>query len=136
LVDFMGFELVFGLVRVRELLLEDGVFMGGVLLGFDSMMLVGWAGKFLSTGPARDAAHARNVEGGSFHGGGGEVVCQRRQWRGGGAVQAKFYEKYSSRIFRTPLCKQFSRSGCAQPASAPLPMNLRMQDVCPRMLLA
>jgi hypothetical protein len=88
----MGFELVFGLVGVRELLLEDGVFMGGFLLGFDSMMLVGWAGKFSSTGPARDAAHERNVEGGSFHGGGGEVVCQRRQWRerGGGDCKQNF----------------------------------------------
>ena len=71
LVDFMGIELVFGLVRVRELLLKDGVFMGGVLLGCGGMMLVGWAGKFSSAGPVRDAAHERNVEGGSFHGGGG-----------------------------------------------------------------
>jgi hypothetical protein len=36
----MGFESVFGLVRVRELLLEDGVFMGGVLLGCGRMMLM------------------------------------------------------------------------------------------------
>jgi hypothetical protein len=40
LVGFMGFESVFGLVRVRELLLEDGVFMGGVLLGCGRMMLM------------------------------------------------------------------------------------------------
>ena len=31
---FMGLELVFGFVEVTELLLEDGVFMGGLLLGF------------------------------------------------------------------------------------------------------
>ena len=41
LVDFMGFELVFGFVRGTELLLEDGVFMGGVLLGCGWMMLMG-----------------------------------------------------------------------------------------------
>jgi hypothetical protein len=40
LVDFMGFELVFGLMGGRELLLEDGVFMGGVLLGCGRMMLM------------------------------------------------------------------------------------------------
>ena len=74
LVVFIGFELVFGLVRVRELLLEDGVFMGGVLLGCGRMLFVGWAGKFSSAGPVRDAAHERSGVRGSFHGG----------WRGSG----------------------------------------------------
>jgi hypothetical protein len=36
----MGFELVFGLMGVTELLLEDGVFMGGFLLGGRWMMLM------------------------------------------------------------------------------------------------
>jgi len=40
LVGVMGFESVFGLVEVTELLLEDGVFRGGVLLGCGWMMLM------------------------------------------------------------------------------------------------
>ncbi len=72
LVDFMGFELVFGLVRVRELLLEDGVFMGGVLLGGGGMMLVGWVGKKLRARPVRGEARERGATGGKFHGGAGK----------------------------------------------------------------
>jgi len=60
----MGFEPVFGFVEATEWFAVEGVFMGGVLLG--------WAGKFSSAGPVRDAAHERNVEGGSFHGGRGK----------------------------------------------------------------
>jgi hypothetical protein len=97
-------------------LLEDGVFMGGFLLGFDSMMLVGWAGKFLSTGPVRDAAHERNVEGGSFHGGGGEVVCQRRQWRGGGGGDGS-----ASKILRKIFFSGFPHSTL----QAILPLRVR-----------
>ena len=71
---FMGLEFVFRMARRRELLSEAGVFMGGVLLGCGWMMLVGWAGKFSSAGPVRDAAHERSGVRGSFHGGGGEVL--------------------------------------------------------------
>ena len=74
LVDFMGFELVFGFVEATEWFAVDGVFMGGVLLGCGWMMLVGWDGKFLSAGPGRDAAHERSGVRRSFHGGGGKVV--------------------------------------------------------------
>ena len=55
---------------------------------------------------------------------------------GGGQCKQNFTKNILLGVFRTKNSKQFSRSGCAQPASAPLPMNLRMQDVCPRMLLA
>ena len=67
---FMGLEFVFRMARRRELLSEDGVFMGGVFMGGGRMMLVGWDGEVLSAGPVRDAANERNVEG-EFHGGGG-----------------------------------------------------------------
>jgi hypothetical protein len=98
---FIGLELVFGLVRVRELLLEDGVFMGGVLLGCGWMMLVGWDGNFLSAGPVRDAAHERSGVRGSFHGGGGEVLSSRGQWGGGGDGDHKhiFTKTFPLRFF-------------------------------------
>jgi len=70
----MGFEPVFGFVEATEWFAVEGVFMGGVLLGCGWMMPVGWAGKFSSAGPVRDAAHEWNVEGGSFHAGGGKVL--------------------------------------------------------------
>ena len=38
LVDFMGFEPVFGFVGVREWFTVEGVFMGGVLLGCGRML--------------------------------------------------------------------------------------------------
>ncbi len=114
LVDFMGFESVFGFVEATEWFAVEGVFMGGVLLGCGWMLPVGWDGNFSSAGPVRDAAHERNVEGGSFPGG----------WRGSGFTAANLPYFYlaasngllfsSSQVFR----------GLKRQSNLPFPLRL------------
>ena len=112
LVDFMGFESVFGFVEATELFAVEGVFMGGVLLGCGRMLWTSWVGKFSSAGPLRDAAHERNVEGGSFHGGGGEVTFWRQIYLFFIWPQGKFYY-FLLRFSAASNGNQISRSRCA-----------------------